>query len=237
MNIEEQKKYYDAYWLKREKQNFNKYRRMLFILTCLKKILQNNRDLKVADLGCGDGWLAGILGHFVDMTGYELSPLAIETAQKSYPYVLFKQANVLEYDFFSNQYDVVISQEVIEHVWEQDKYLNQIFFMLKEGGYLILTTPNNYLFQNITGGNWSNQPIENVKTYLEIKKLIRARFKIIYSKTIICNYGDRGVYKIINNKYVVGLFNVLGLKNLRETLIEKSGLAAHTVILAQKITR
>ena len=69
-------------------------------------------------------------------------------------------------------YDVVISQEVIEHIEDQEKYLENCFRVLKKGGYLIMTTPNKKVFDHMKDGNWSKQPIEKILTPKSFKNLI-----------------------------------------------------------------
>lgn len=48
---------------------------------------------------------------------------------------------------FSNEcFDFVFSMEVIEHVYEYEKYLSEIKRVLKPSGFLILSTPNRDIF-------------------------------------------------------------------------------------------
>lgn len=50
-------------------------------------------------------------------------------------------ANALCLPFKDNVFDVVIATQVLEHINEVEAFIKEIFRVLKEGGYLILTVP------------------------------------------------------------------------------------------------
>ena len=176
-----------------------------------------------------------MLGEFGEAEGLELSEKAVADANKTYAHATYIQGNALEYKLKSEHYDIIVSQEVLEHVWEQEKYLRVCFNALKPGGYLILTTPNKSVLDHMTnGGNWSNQPIENVVTRKILTRLVSKQFKILDYDTIIMNFGKQGIYGIINSRYVIGVANKLGLKKFRERVLGKRGYGLHQCVFAQK---
>src|SRR5580692_8895168 len=122
--FETQKNYYDQRWTREEFANALQASRCSAILgglACLQLTKPN-----ILDLGCGSGWLSAVLAQFGPTTGVDLSDHAVREATKRYPWVTFHAANVLEWDERSQlgEFDVVVSQEVIEHVPDQMKYLN-----------------------------------------------------------------------------------------------------------------
>lgn len=48
----------------------------------------------------------------------------------------------------SNSYDIAVSVEVLEHVEEDDLFVEQVFRVLKPGGVFIMTTPNGDWVEN-----------------------------------------------------------------------------------------
>ena len=196
-----------------------------------KKKFKNPRTL---DLGCGDGRFTGFLGEFADTDGIELSEEAVKTANSKHPHVSYFQGDATGYDFEPNSYDVVISQEVIEHIENQDDYINVCHKVLKDGGYLIMTTPNKKVFDHMKGGNWSHQPIEKIMTPTQFKKLIKKQFDIISYDSIIFNFGKLGYFKIINNRLLIGAANRFKFKVLREYFLSKFGFGIHQCVLARK---
>ena len=51
--------------------------------------------------------------------------------------------------FQQGGYDVILSTEVVEHLYNPKAYLRNINDWLKQGGYLIITTPYHGYFKNI----------------------------------------------------------------------------------------
>lgn len=235
MNIEEQKYFYDKLWSHDDKLNSLKLRRSIKILDYFVKVKKEFHVPRVLDLGCGEGRLTAFIGEFAHTDGIELSQNAVDKANKLYPHVNYFQGNVLEYNFDEDKYDVLISQEVIEHIQEQEKYIDICHKVLKKGGYLILTTPNkrvlNYM---VDGEKWSNQPIEKVLSPKKLKGLVSNKFKILDYDSIVLNFGDMGYFKIINSRYIIGIFNRLGLKKFRERILGKLGFGLHQCVLAKK---
>ena len=235
MNIEKQKDFYDKHWSHNSKLNSLKLRRAIKILDYFVKVKKQFKNPRVIDLGCGEGRLTAFVGEFANTDGIELSQKAVDIANKLYPHVNYIQGNVLEYNFKEVKFDVVISQEVIEHIEEQEQYIDVCYAVLKNGGYLILTTPNKRVLNHMKNGhNWSNQPIEKVLSPKKLKCLISDKFKILDYDSIIFNFGDLGYFKIINSRYIIGIINRLRLKKIRERILGKFGFGLHQCVLAKK---
>lgn len=234
MELHNQIKFYDERWNSGKKLNSLKLLRAVKILEYLAVVKKRQKQLRILDLGCGDGKLTSFIGEFGFTDGLELSELAVKNAQKAFPHVNFFQGDALTYDLEDNYYDVVISQEVIEHIDNQSTYMEVCRKVLKEGGFLILSTPNKFVFDHLKGGNWSNQPIENLLTPKQLKKLTKEHFEIIKYSSIIINFGKEGSFGIINHKYIIGVFNRLNLNSIREAILSRLGFGLHQCILAQK---
>ncbi|WP_417558701.1 class I SAM-dependent methyltransferase [Mesoflavibacter zeaxanthinifaciens] len=234
MKLDKQSEFYDDLWSKRKQMNSLKLRRAIKILDYFvvpKKVFQNPRIL---DLGCGDGRFTAFLGEFGDTDALELSAEAVRIANSKHPHVNYFQGDATGYPFESNTYHVVLSQEVIEHIEDQEAYLNVCYHVLKKGGYLIITTPNKKVFDHMKGGNWSHQPIENILSPAQFKNLVKTKFEIISYDSIIFNFGRLGYFKIVNSRLMIGTANRLGLKQVREHVLSKWGFGIHQCILAIK---
>lgn len=228
-------KYYDDLWTKRLRMNYLQLRRSIKIFQYVSRIMHGNKRIKVLDLGCGDGRFTAFLGEFVTTDAIELSEEAVKIAQQKHPYVNFFQGSALEYPFDKGAYDVVISQEVVEHIEDQAAYLKVCYEVLKPGGYLIMTTPNKKVFDHMAGGNWSQQPVEKILTPKQFRQLVSHNFRILAYDSIILDFGTLGYFKFINHRWVIGGFNVLGLKWLRTFVWSKLGFGMHQCILAKKL--
>ena len=108
-------------------------------------------DLKLAisgrilDVGCGVGGLALYLCRYAkQVVGIDVSTRAIKIArqaakhnQVSNVYFAVQKMTVQK-----NNYDLIMATEVIEHIQNDQKFLQNIYASLKKSGYLLLSTPS-----------------------------------------------------------------------------------------------
>ena len=97
---------------------------------------QGNFTLALAEMGYGVTW-------------NDLRSELIDYVKLKWEYgtVNFAPGNILDLDF-SDQFDVILVAEVIEHVAHPDRFLKALAKMLKPNGYIVLTTPNGEYFKN-----------------------------------------------------------------------------------------
>jgi len=101
----------------------------------VKKSLPRRTGLKILDLRSGNGYLASKpseLGHVV--IGVVASPDGVEIARKSYPNVRFELRSV--YDDLADLgsgFDVVLSSEVIEHLYDPKALIIKAYAALRRG--------------------------------------------------------------------------------------------------------
>lgn len=179
------------------------------------KIIQILKGLEVkrlVDLGSGNGFLCSILkkenfeivGIEPDVEGYNLSV-------KKYPNIKFfnmsvesKPDRLLELE---KKFDAVVSTEVIEHLYSP--HLLPIFSnsIIKEGGFLIISTPYHGYFKNLAlsllnhwdihhdplwhGGHikfWSNKTLTRLlieNNFIDIKFYGVGRFPLMWKSMIL----------------------------------------------------
>ena len=104
----------------------------------------------ICDLGCGNGHIAGRLGlHGYEVTGIDASRSGIRIAQRNYPEVKFVEALInRELSGFGN-FDLVISSDVIEHLYRPSDLVTAAYSLLKPGGHLLLGTPYHGYVKNL----------------------------------------------------------------------------------------
>lgn len=106
------------------------------------------------DLGCGDGFVAGIILKNRNQKfdwGIDLSPNEISIAKKSGSYRNSKVANVYNLPFADQTFKTVFSNSVIEHIPNLETALSEISRVLKTNGNLIITVPTPYLTSYLAG--------------------------------------------------------------------------------------
>ena len=101
---------------------------------------------RLCDLGCGNGYLANRLAALgYQVVGVDASVSGIEIATRSQTshaeFVCSTIDRSLADQLGPETFDVVVSSEVIEHLYRPADLLEAAHSLLRPGGYLVLTTP------------------------------------------------------------------------------------------------
>jgi len=138
-----------------------------------------NNDLKnkkLLDAGCGTGWFSKRACELeAEVTSLDLGEnLLNEVAKKCDSRRV--QGSILELPFNDNEFDIVVSSEVIEHIPRPLDAIDEFFRVLKPDGILVLTTPNKLWFFSIWLANVLGlrpyQGLENWVSWYQMKKKI-----------------------------------------------------------------
>lgn len=125
-----------------------------YIVPTVIKILKDFKNLRILELGCGNGYFCNVLtemGHKV--VGVDVSGTGIEIANKSFPGIRFIKSDV--YDLLTNpildgeSFDVVIAIEVIEHLRYPREFIKVAKKYLKREGLLLISTPYHGYLKNL----------------------------------------------------------------------------------------
>lgn len=104
------------------------------------------RGKKILDVGCWSGQYLSLAQKYT-LKSYGIDPgvEAIKIAKKNLPYSTFKQGVAEKLPYDDSFFDVVTIFDVIEHVsrGSEKVVLKEIHRVLKKGGTVILSTPNN----------------------------------------------------------------------------------------------
>jgi SAM-dependent methyltransferase len=101
----------------------------------------------VLEAGCGEGYGAGLLAEVAaGVLALDLDPMTAAHVARRYPRAGVARANLVALPVRDGSCDVVVSLQVIEHLWEQERFLRECFRVLRPGGALLLSTPNRLTF-------------------------------------------------------------------------------------------
>jgi ubiquinone/menaquinone biosynthesis C-methylase UbiE len=190
----------------------------------LEKILQNAGDMalkrrarliltsldiqdtdNVLDAGGGDGYYSKLLLETTNakITLYDFDENALNSARKNLEgkQIEILQGSVHQIPFPSDSFDKIILTEVLEHVPQENKALDELYRILKPGGLIAITVPNynfpffwdpvNWVAQNIFKNPIRKSPFNNFfagiwyghlrlyKPDILRKKLTEHNFKVI----------------------------------------------------------
>ncbi len=235
--IEDQRQFWDWHWQNWEKRKvLNDWteRRAQEILKLVQRLpLARPR---VLDFGCGRGWFTERLADLGEAHGIDLSPEGIAAAQARRPDITYMAGNIYEAPLAKDYFDIVVSQEVIAHVQDQQKYIQRAAELLRAGGYLIVTTGNKFVIDRLGDVGWVKQPPQHIRRELsrgDLKKLLSSQFKILEIFTIIPQ-GQLGILRVINSFKLNSLAQLLLPQAKIDRLKEKAGFGWQMVFLAQK---
>lgn len=114
-------------------------------------LLETSKTAVVLDVGCGDGQKTIKFKTKVGsprIFGVDGVKERLSAAQKRG--VNVKAANLEnKWPFNKNYFDVVVSNQVIEHMVSLDNFISEIFRILKPGGYCVISTENLASWHNI----------------------------------------------------------------------------------------
>ena len=104
----------------------------------------------ICDLGCGNGHISGRLAALgYQVSGIDASPSGIKIARRTYPGVEFVEAVIGRELEGIGSFDLVISSDVIEHLYRPSDLLEAAKSLLKPHGQILLGTPYHGYLKNL----------------------------------------------------------------------------------------
>jgi SAM-dependent methyltransferase len=94
-------------------------------------------------LGSATRFFANRVGH---TAGIDIDDRLIDVARGRYPQIDFRVAPLEAIPYPDEEFDVAVCLDVLEHVDDERRSLDELFRVLRPGGTLILTTPHRGLF-------------------------------------------------------------------------------------------
>lgn len=99
----------------------------------------------VIDVGCGEGYGCHMLAAGgARVVGIELDTHTCIHAAHTYPATAFVRGNVVALPIRSSVADLVVSLQVMEHIWDVSTYLAELRRVAK--GQVVISTPNRPIF-------------------------------------------------------------------------------------------
>ncbi|MEM9338674.1 MAG: methyltransferase domain-containing protein [Bacteroidota bacterium] len=146
---------------------------------------------KLLELGCGEGRGVELLAPMAESyQGIDKIKGVIDTLSKKYPDENFQDGVFPPFPFESNEFDTVITFQVIEHIKDDEQFVKEIHRVLKPGGRALITTPN--IKMTLSRNPW------HIREYTskELKDLCSKYFSMVEMKGIggnekVMEYYDR----------------------------------------------
>lgn len=109
----------------------------------LAPYVKKKKTGRVLDMGCAYGFVLQRFPKSFDRYGLDISKFAVEEARRRSPDISFRVGNAEgKQPFQDNYFDFIVMNDVLEHLNNPQKALQNAYSMLKKGGILYLNTPN-----------------------------------------------------------------------------------------------
>jgi SAM-dependent methyltransferase len=108
---------------------------------------------RVLDAGCGEGYGADLLHQAGarQVFGLDYEGTTLRHVAKAYPQVNLVQGNLVQTAFADGAFQLLVSLQTIEHLWEQPRFVTECGRIAAPGATIVLSTPNRLTFPS---GNW-----------------------------------------------------------------------------------
>lgn len=108
---------------------------------------------RICDLGCGNGYMTGALANLgYEVVGVDASETGIKIAREAYPQARFIQS-LIDDELCSKsdlgKFDLVLSSDVIEHLYRPSDLIETARSLLHPNGQLLVGTPYHGYLKNL----------------------------------------------------------------------------------------
>ena len=123
-------------------------------------LFKKDSNALLLDCGCGDGSFTREVANVIgakDIYGIDIMRSNVLKANdRGIKAVLGDLDDYILFD--DDSFDVIMANQVIEHLKHTDKFIKEIYRVLKRGGYVVVSTPNLASFHNSLYLLWGRQP-------------------------------------------------------------------------------
>jgi SAM-dependent methyltransferase len=161
----------------------------------------NMPNPRFLEVGCGTGWMAERLVRRGGYLGLDLSPKAIEVAQKRVPGARFCIADFVTWDLKEERFDIVLFVDSIAYFADQSQVVSKAAQLLDHRGYLVLSTVNPFVYSrmSVVGPPAEGQVRKWLSRSALFDLLERGGFSLVRSYTVL-PAGDRGILRVLNSR-------------------------------------
>ena len=132
----------------------------------------------VLDAACGEGYGTRILSK-CNIKVYAIDK-NIEIIQENHrKNIYYKRMDCTKLEYPRNFFDMVSSVDTIEHVTKYQRFISEIYRVLKPGKYAIITTPNKRFREELFGIYYKKSNKFHMKEFCtkELENLLRKKFR------------------------------------------------------------
>lgn len=223
-------------WLDESHPNFNRWKRAREVSIERGKFVRSiinqqmyTKNLTVLDLGSGEGGTSKVFSDDNFVVSFDLSLIRLQrqfysvipkstkaddssglTEQK------FVNGSALQLPFANNSFDLIIIQDVIEHLTDVTDFYFEVKRVLKSYGVIYLSTPNKLSVFNFISDPHFGLPIISLLKRESIKKYFLKYFRNEdYNRTDIAQlFSLKVLLNLFKNEFKITLYTKYSVKEL-----------------------
>jgi len=152
----------------------------------LFNFIPKNTVQKAVEIGAGEGHISQFIVKSFNQSSIILTDIykeRLEEAEKRLgiqPNITFQKEDICQLSFANESLDLVVCCEVLEHISNYEKGLNEIYRVVKKNGYFLISVPREPLWRilNMARGKYIRD-LGNTPTHINhwsstsIKKLVQ----------------------------------------------------------------
>jgi len=202
----------------------------------------NSKNLYILDLGSGEGGTSKVFSVDNFVVSFDLSLIRLQRQISSviskegfYPteksstnnktrflssFEMTKpelvNGSALQLPFSNHSFDLIIIQDVIEHLTNTAAFYSEVKRILKTNGYIYLSTPNKLSIFNILNDPHFGLPVLSLLKRESIKKYFLKQFRIDdYNRTDIAQLLSlNGLINLFKNDFEIKLYTKFSVREL-----------------------
>ncbi|EUA13973.1 ubiE/COQ5 methyltransferase family protein [Mycobacterium xenopi 4042] len=107
-----------------------------------QQLTQRCAGREVLEAGCGEGYGADLIARVARrVIAVDYDHTAVAHVGARYPRVQALHANLTELPLADDSVDAVVSFQVVEHLWDQPRFVRECARVLRPAGMLMVSTP------------------------------------------------------------------------------------------------
>ena len=170
----------------------------------------------VLDLGSGEGGTSEVFSKNNFVISLDLSLIRLRRQYNSYFIFPKINSNALQLPFVDKSFNLIVIQDVIEHITGVTDFYSELKRVLKNDGLIYLSTPNKSSAFNFLSDPHFGLPIVSILKRESIKKYFLKNFrKNDYKRSDIAQlFSLNEIINIFQNDFQISLFTKFSIREL-----------------------
>jgi 2-polyprenyl-3-methyl-5-hydroxy-6-metoxy-1,4-benzoquinol methylase len=210
-------------WLDENHPNYERWKRARdisiergkFVLSIISKV-RECQNLKILDIGSGEGGTSKVLSEDNIVASFDINKIRLQRQQNSFSDINLLCGSSSSLPFKNHSLDLIILQDVLEHLNNRKKLIHNIYNLLDGNGMIYLSTPNKFSIINIIADPHWGVPFVSLFKRKIIKKYFLRYFRKseVNRKDIAELLSLKNIYGLFAEKFEVRLFTKHSVKEL-----------------------